>query len=776
MSKRILFIFGMLLGWMNLSAQKQCTVSGFIEDYFTGERLGNATLYEPQTGKGVVSNNYGFYSMTLPEGECALRVDYVGYTPLFLTVYLRADTTLGIRMLPGGKLDEVIVTGKSSFIRPTEMGKHVLSLAQIRTMPSLLGESDVLKALQNLPGVNSGTEGTSGISVRGGSPDQTQILLDGVPVYNVNHLFGYFSVFNGEALQNLALYKSAIPARYGGRLSSILDISMKEGNVKKLAGNFSISPIAGTLTLEGPLKKDRISFLVSGRYTWLNALLQAGYKLFDIEDGLGYGFYDLNAKVNWRISPADRLYISCYNGRDGYYVQYKDQGKTSKFRYHWGNVSLSARWNHVVSHRMFFNTQVYYSRFRNAQDFRNYNSESGGFDWNKVYSDMEDVTGKIDFDFLPGENHHIRYGMAISRKLFAPEISYRKITGIDSLWRDDSKGNVWSAEFYVENDWKISRHWDMNVGLRMGKIWGEKFGYYLFEPRLSLAYSINSNNIIKASWSAMKQPLHLLTNSSLGLNTDLWVPITAQVKPGYSNLVSLGYHKSFKGIDCSVEAYYNDLHRMVRYKEGIPYLKQKDKSWQDYIYTGRGRAYGIEFMVNKSSGNLNGWISYTLSRSERSFDEIQNGKWFPFEYDRSHKLNLVADYKFPGNDTHKFLKILALNFTYASGNYITIGQQTYASAPLPGYDRWDKGDTWWDSREYINRPNNYQLPAYHHLDVAFHLKNRTGKGDSWTFSVYNIYFRQNPGFYYRHSRNGNTEIRKVAVFPFMPSITWSYKF
>lgn len=777
MRKGILGLALLAVLLISLPVHAQFTVSGFVEDAATGERLGNATVYEAVTGKGIVCNNYGFYSITLPGGEYSFRADYVGYHSRTIAVRLHADTVITLNLLPAGLLDEVVVTGDAGFVNTTEMGKHILPLKQVKAMPSILGESDVLKALQALPGVNSGTEGTSGFSVRGGSPEQTQIMLDGVPVYNVSHAFGYFSVFNGEALQDLTLYKSGIPARYGGRLSSILDVSMKEGNMKKLAGDFSLSPIASTLTLEGPIKKDKISFLVSGRYTWLNALLQLGTKVMDLDNAMGYGFYDLNAKMNWKINSRNRFYLSFYNGRDGLYVEDVNEGKTDKHGYNWGNMSVSARWNSVINSKMFLNVQAYYSRFRNTQLYRYYNSQEKRYDETKSYSELEDITAKVDFDYMPFDNHHLRYGMVASKKYFAPEMSYRKVATADTLWGDTDRSDLWSSELYFEDDWKIASHWRTNIGLRATGSWVGSKRYFSLEPRLALTYLINSRNSIKVSWSAMRQSLHLLTNTSLGFNTELWVPATEKVKPGRSSLTSLGYYRQLgKGIELSAEVYYNDLRNMIRYREGIGYLKQKDKSWQDYIYTGKGRAYGMDLMLNKSSGALNGWISYSLSRSERSFDQIQGGAWFPFEYDRRHKLNGVANYTFKSKESDKFIKILAVNFTYASGNYTTLGRQVYPALPLPGGETFDKGDSWWDSREYIERPNNVRLPAYHHLDIAFHLKNRKGKGDSWSFSIYNVYFRQNPGFYYRHSRNGKTEIRQMSVFPFIPSVTWSYKF
>lgn len=764
----------LLLGWNSLSAQKNFTVCGFVEDKTTGERLAGATFYENLSGKGIACNGYGFYSIALPEGNYSFRISYVGYTTKFINITLRADTVMNVELLPAGLLDEAVVKGKRSFVQNTQMGVHNLPLEQCKAMPSVLGEADVLKSLHYLPGVNSGIEGSAGFSVRGSSPEQTQIQLDGMPVYNVNHLFGYFSAFNGEALKDLTLYKGAVPARYGGRLSSVLDIAMREGNIKNFEGNIAVSPLAASLTLEGPIKKDKASFLVSGRYTWLNALLQAAYKITDSDFNMGIGFYDFNAKINWKAGKRDHLYLSMYNGRDGIYYKSVNEGKADRTRFSWGNTGTSIRWNRIVNPQMFMNTQVYYSRFRNLQETKIYNSETRGYDISKSYSDLEEVAIKTDWDFIPSNAHRLRFGAMISKKHYAPEMSYRRVNTNSSLMRDVTRGDLWTAELYAEDTWTLSSRWIANIGLRGTALHTPGRNYYSVEPRLALTYLLNDRNALKASWSYMQQPLHLLANTYVGMPAELWVPVTNRVKPGRSNLFSVGYYRQLPlDMEFSAEVYYNDLQRVIRYKEGASYLKYKDATWQDHIYTGQGRGYGIEAMLNKTSGALNGWISYTWSRAERSFDGIKNGIWFPYEYDRRHKLNVAVNYTFATEETQKYTKILALNFTYASGNYTTAGQQFYQPAPLPGGQTNPNNFHGW---EYMPYPNNTQLPAYHHLDVAFHLKGKKKKYDSWTFGIYNIYGRKNPSFYFSANKNGKTRIERMSICMFVPCISWSYKF
>lgn len=769
-----------LLGWGMCAAvggyaQRSATLCGFVEDAATGERLPRATLYEAAGGRGVACNDYGFYSMTLPRGRYTLRVDYVGYLPRFVTLDLQKDTAFNIGLGRAGWLEEAVVEGKRPFVEGVGMGRHDLSVAQIKAMPAILGETDVMKSLQALPGVNSGQEGTAGVSVRGGSPEQTEVLLDGMPVYNVNHLFGYFSIFNGEALQGLTLYKGAVPARYGGRLSSVLDVSVREGNMREFAGTASVSPLAATLTVEGPIKRDEASYIVSARYSWLNALIQAGSRIIGSETAYGLGFYDANAKVNWKPTGRDRLFLSLYNSRDAQMNWDRSDGEKNKQRNSWGNIGASLRWNRVVDARLFANTQLYYSRFRREDMSRMYNGESRKYDVMKVFSHLEEWALKSDWDFMASDAHRLHFGGTVAYKKYRPETSFRRIEDNNFTFEDATYGGLWSGEVYAEDEWKLSPHLEAGIGVRGALFRTEHKTYWAVEPRLALAFLIDERNSLKASWSRMTQPLHLLTSISMGAPSELWVPVTDKVKPGRSDLFSLGYYRQLRDhLELSAEVYYNDLQNVIRYKEGTPYIKQKDASWQDYIYTGKGRGYGVELMLNKTAGALNGWLSYTWSKSERSFDGIRKGEWFPFEYDRRHKLNVAASYTFREVEEQHFLKMLSLNFTYASGNYTTVGRQYYPSIPLPGKPDGALGsERGW---EYMPHPNNVQLPDYHHLDVAFHLKNKKEKGSSWTFGIYNLYGRKNPGYYYWTEEKGETVVKRLSICLFIPCISWSYRF
>lgn len=768
----------LILLWPGMAGAQQAVVlSGFIEDRLSGERLAHAALSDQSGRKGVYANAYGYFSISLPKGENHLLVSYVGYRTDTLSLTLLRDTTIHVLLEPSGHLPEVTVGAHSNGNAPPDIGKHRFSIEHLKAMPSMLGETDVLKALQSLPGVNQGTEGMSGFSVRGGSPEQTQILLDGVPVYNVNHAFGYLSVFNGEALKDVALYKGNIPALYGGRLSSVLDVTMKEGNLKKYTGRASLSPLAGAVTFEGPIKKDRASFIISGRRTWIDLLLKLYYSIADTEYATGYNFYDLNFKTNWIINSRNRIYVSAYHGRDNSFVHWSDLGNKDKYRYNWGNITLSGRWNTIIHSRLFANTTLYYSRFKynNRQSLTEPNTSqrytSG------ASSDLQEVTLKSDFNYQPHQDHTLRFGAALSYQHYAPEVSFRSALTAGSRWKDESEGDTWSATLYLEDEWSISERWQLRAGIRTSILRVPQKTYCSLEPRIAISRIFSDRSSLTLSWSNMQQPLHLLSNSSMDRKTDLWVPATRKIKPGYSNLLSLGYRKSFNhGVEFTTEIYYNDIRRTIRYEEGIRYLKEREQSWQDYVYIGKGRSYGLEMMLHKQTGKLTGWISYALSKSERSFDRIQAGKWFPFEYDRRHKINAVANYRLNDKDHRLFYKMVSLNFVYSSGSYTTIGRQSYSALPMFGGNPDNRYSAWWEAREYINHPNNYRLPAYHHLDIAFHWENKASVGSSWSVGIYNVYFRENPSFCFRHVDRGVTEYRQFSLMPFLPFVRWSYKF
>jgi hypothetical protein len=758
-------------------AQRRVTLAGFIEDAGSGERLANATLVEAGGRRGVAANGHGFFSLTLPAGEYRLVASHVGYAPDTLLIRLTRDTTVIARLRPATLLREVVVRPGGSSVGAPVAGRHDLAVEQIKAMPALLGETDLLKAIQRLPGVNGGTEGMSGVSVRGGSPEQTLVLLDGMPVYNVNHAFGYVSAFNGEALKGVTLLKGGVPARYGGRLSSVMEVTMKEGNNRRTGGAVTLSPLAGSVTLEGPIRRDRASFIVSGRRTWADGPLRLGQAIAKSEMPVTYGFHDLTGKVNWKVNERHHLFLSLYNGHDALRVKWKGEGTPGGYRYAWGNASVVGRWNWVVAPRLFSNTTLYYSRFYYTNETRQYRVASGSEDVARAYSSLADVTLKCDLDFLPGSDRRARFGVAFSRKSFAPEMAYLSDAGGDRSWRDRTSGSTWSAEAYVEEERRVSERWSASAGVRGTALVAGGARYYSLEPRLSVAWLVARETSIKGSFAMMRQPLHVLSNSSLEWRTDMWVPASEVTRPGESRLYSLGAYRAWSasGIEASVEVYYSALRRVIRYEEGVSYLKRKDESWEEHVHVGEGRAYGLEVMTRKSAGRWNGWIAYTWSRSTRRFPGIGENAWFPFEYDRRHKFNVVARHEPWRGGRGRWRKVVALDFTFASGNWTTIGTEVYLAAPMPGSVRGGRVP-WRESREFIPLPNNARLPAYHHLDVAFHWINRRARGSSWSAGVYNVYARQNPGFYYRKMERDAVSYRQVSLLPFVPFVSWNYKF
>jgi hypothetical protein len=773
---RVLAWFFLFLLPAGVTAQQRVVVSGFIEDAASGESLVNATIHAVDGRATAITNAYGFFSLTLPAGAYRFVASHVGYAAVEIRLQPRRDTMIRVALRPGLQLEEVTVRPATVPVTLAATGKHVLPARQLRVMPALLGESDLLKSIQMLPGVNPGTEGMSGASVRGSSPEQTLVLLDGMPVYNVNHAFGFISVFNGEALKEVTLLKGGIPARHGGRLSSVLDVTMKEGNSRALAGSLSISPIAGSLTVEGPVVKEKASFILSARRTWLDGLLRVGQSLVDGGATTRYNFYDLNAKVNWKASDRHRLFLSFYNGRDGFGATWDDGSRPGRHIYSWGNASVAGRWNWIVSPRLFNNTTLYYTRFKYTNEARQHGDGEVPGGTTRYSSILEEVTLKSDFDLVPDDRRRARFGIALSRSYLAPETASRSLATTGATWYDATAGRYTLLEGYVEEEARVGTRWHANLGARGTLLFTGNARHASIEPRASIALLVAGNTSLKASFSMMQQPLHLLANSSMAWTTDMWVPVSDKVKPARSRLYSLGAsHVTASGIELSVELYYNRLLRTIRYRDGIHFLKQKDESWQEYIHVGEGRARGVEFMAARPAGNLNGWVAYTLSRSERRFSGIAGNAWFPFEYDRPHKVNAVANYTFTPRAGARYRKVLALNFTYASGNYTTIGDETHAGLPLPWED--PELGSWARAQESSSRPNNARLPAYHHLDVVLHLQNRSGKGGSWSLGVYNLYARQNPTFYYRQWESLTSfAYKKVSLLPFAPIVSWNYKF
>ncbi len=762
-------------------AQNKVIVSGYINDGETGERLAGATIYSAIEQKGASCNNYGFFSLILPAKSTELIARFVGYEAKSITINIEKDTIINIYLFANNVIGEVEVkaSAKEDFLLSPTMSMHQISAKDIGKIPAALGEPDVLKAIQLLPGVFFAQEGNTGFSVRGGNPDQTLILLDGVPVYNVNHLWGFMSLFNNDAIKGAKLYKGGLPARFGGRLSSVLDISMKEGNIKKKSGTFSISPIAARYTFESPIVKDKASFMLSARRTWLDALLQGYQRLEGQNDSEGaqlttYGFWDINAKANWIINQNNRLYLSFYTGKDAFIHEDKEGNFNDylKFSYNWQNLTSVLRWNHAFNPSLFANFSFYNSQFKQEYSTKFENNGKNSF---IGYNKLNDISAKGDFDWYPSFAKNMKFGYKLSLQKFSPEIiSIKDDSTSIELNKDIFTENL-IANVYAEGEFDFSEKLTANIGARIGFFSANKRKYFSFQPRVSMRYLISNDLSGKISYSRMKQYLHQLQNTTLGIPTELWVSSTKNIKPGTSNLYSAGlfYQPSGK-IQFSTEIYYSSLQNLIKYKQGIEALKERGESWEDYITSGNGKTCGIEFMAEKKSGIFTGWISYTLSRSTRQFDEINFGNTFPYAYDRRHQLSVYTNL-FLGTKSKKGRKInttLSTTFNFASGNNITLATQEYQAIPLPFMEGSRYSAKWFSKRSLINQENNFRMPNFHNLSISYNIERKlNGKSSIWNFSIYNVYNRRNPWYYYKKSN----QIKQVSIFPIMPSISFTYK-
>ena len=759
-----------LLGLLSLPAvaQNVATISGYVTDTESGERLIGATVYLPELRRGVATNAYGFYSLSVSSADTlVLLVSYVGYATTRDTLTgqqnLRRDISLTSTIL----LDEVeVVATDEETVGARPLSVHRIPIQTVHTAPVLGGESDLLKTLQLLPGVKFGNEGSAGLYVRGGSPDQNLILLDGVPVYNVSHLFGFLSVFNSDALHSMELIKGGIPARYGGRLSSVLNITMKEGNLKERQGVFALSPIVGRFTYEGPIKKGTSSFIISGRRTWLDAI--AAVALLAEDRTLGYNFYDLNAKYNHRLNARNRVYVSFYTGRDRFFDTFSDGTDRSTFNFRWGNLTAVARWNHIITPKLFMNTSLSYSSYNFFQEYRVKQEDTDFF--SQTRSRIQDGTLRTDFDYALAPSHALRFGVQGTRQRFRPDVVQLVNASADTTFNNQEFIDAVNTEAYVEDDITLSQKVSVNVGLRASAFWVNDRTYANLQPRLAGQYQFSPIQSVTASYTNMVQYLHLLTNSSLGLPTDLWVSSTETIAPQRAEQVALGFTQGLHNgaYQVSVESYYKRMRNLIAYREGANYLFQNGENWENKIVSGNGDAYGVELLIDKKRGKLTGWLGYTLSYANRWFAEIDNGRTFPFRYDRRHDVSLLLQYALPKN------RMLSFTFVYATGNAITLPTAQYQGVHPPSWEYTDFDEDVFDDRVLLGERNNYRMPAYHRLDVSYQRRKETKRLNhrTWVFSLYNAYSRLNPYFLYE----ADGKLKQYSLFPIIPSVTYRLEF
>ncbi|RFP66006.1 TonB-dependent receptor [Hymenobacter lapidiphilus] len=772
------------------------TISGYVRDAATGENLIGVAVVSPATGEGAATNTYGFYSLTLsaPTDSVRLLASYLGYERSRWATVATANASHNFRLRTiSSELGEVKIVGnrgtEERIERSTRMSTINVPIAQIKNLPKLFGETDVLKVLQLLPGVQSGGEGQSGLYVRGGSPDQNLILLDGTPVYNAAHLFGFFSVFNADALNNVELIKGGFPARYGGRLSSVLDISMKEGNMQKFHGEGAVGIVAAKITLEGPIKKDTASFLISARRTYLDILAQPFIKSqLSAEGGagsVGYFFHDLNAKLNWKLSGRDRLYLSGYTGYDKFYARFRDKDKNSsdysraEANLGWGNLTAGLRWNRVVNDKLFMNTHFSYSKYQfevGQENEQRYTDNRGQPRTDKYslryFSNIRDLSLKTDFDYAPSPDHYIRFGGQYILHSFRPGALQEKgnFGDVDGQTKLGTQTLASEVGLYAEDDYRLTERLKVNGGLRLNGFLVRGTFYPSIEPRLAARFLLTEQWALKASYARTSQFVHLLVNSGIGLPTDLWVPSTPVIRPQLAQQFSLGAARTinFKEEDyeLSFETYYKPMRNLIEYREGASFLGTVDSQWEDKVTSGKGWAYGGELFLQKKTGRTTGWIGYSLAWSKRRFPDLNQGRIFPYKYDRRHDVSVVVSHHFSPTFT------LSATWVYGTGNATTLSQGRFLLGGGQEYD--DYGDR-----------NSFRMQAYHRFDLDLSKTKKKKWGEIVnSFSIYNAYSRRNP--YYLYYQRGYTDYqgnvqekptyRQVSLFPIIPSFSKAFKF
>jgi len=789
-----LFLTTLLLSINLISFSQKYTISGSLRDAETGEDLvGARILVKNQPGVGVVTNVFGFYSLTLPKGDYTLLFQSISYRTVQLKVVLDKNIEKDLELKPeSAMLNAVEVTGEKANhnVTSAEMGVEKIKVSDLDAIPVLFGEKDIMKTMQLLPGVKSAGEGNAGFYVRGGGADQNLILLDGAPVYNASHLLGFFSVFNSDALKDVKLYKGGAPAQFGGRLSSVMDIQMKEGNSKRLAVSGGIGLISSKLTIEAPIVKDKGSFIISGRRTYVDIFLRAlknsdDPKKIKLSKSTLY-FYDLNLKANYRIGKKDRVFVSGYFGRDKF-------GFSDQFGFDWGNLTGTARWNHIFSKKLFSNTSFVFSNY-------NYNINFGSDDNTfEIGSEIQDFNLKQDFDYYLNGKNTLKFGGNLIHHTFKPgEIETG--SGIDFVLNDISERYSIESALYVSNEQKVGTRLSLIYGLRFssfsqigpgdihdyntaGEItntttyddWANIATYNGLSPRFSASFLLNEKSSIKASYSRTYQYLHLISNSTSSSPTDIWLPSSNNIKPQTSDQVSLGYFRNFKNnlLEFSVEAYYKKMQNTIDYRDGAEVTL--NPTVEGELLYGEGRAYGVEFLLKKKRGKFTGWVSYTLSKSEKLFDDINKGSWFPAKQDRVHDASIVAMYKLNPRLT------FSASWVYYTGAAVSFPEAKYE---IDG-----------EVINYYSERNGYRMPDYHRLDLGITLKSKafklikdadTGKEievpkrfeSSWNFSVYNAYARENAYSitFDTNENTGLTEATQVALFKLIPSITYNFKF
>ncbi|HEX7755919.1 MAG TPA: TonB-dependent receptor [Niabella sp.] len=755
-------------------AQEKYTLSGTIKTAKSGETIIGASILINGKDNGTISNEYGFYSVTLPRGSYSVTYSAIGFEAVTEEISLNSNKLQDV-LLPDQvvNLEDVTVSSsiKGRTISGTQMGVEHLNMKEVNTIPMLLGERDILKAIQLLPGIKSAGDGNSGFYVRGGSTDQNLILLDEANVYNASHLMGFFSTFNSDIVKDVTIYKGGMPAQYGGRLSSVLDVKMNEGNNQHYGVSGGVGLISAKLNVEGPIQKDKSSFLISGRRSYADLFLpifgdstNKGTKLY---------FYDLNAKMNYVLGSKDRLYLSGYMGRDVLKLE-------KQFGMDWGNKTATLRWNHIFNDRVFSNTSFIYSNFN-----YNINIDNPGNHLN-IFSQIRDVNLKEEVQWYAGTSHELRLGFnSIYHTVTPGEITSSGTTSYNNLLLQDRYS--WENAVFATDTWKMSDRFRLTYGLRLSSfaIIGpgdfyeiDKEGhvtdtlhykdgqlvknYWNLEPRLAASFVLNSSSSIKASYARNTQNMHLVSNSATNVPTDKWIASTNIIKPEIADIYSVGWYKNLREnvYELTIESYYKWMQNQIDYRTGADVYT--NDAIESQLLTGDGRAYGIEMLLKKKQGKMTGWVGYTLSKSERKIEGINDGEWYNARQDRTHDVAVVANYQLNKKWN------LSANWVYYTGDAVTFPSGKYVIDKQIAF--------------YYTKRNAYRMPAYHRLDLGATMQLKTkrkGFSSELAFSVYNAYGWQNAfviTFQQSDTNPDVTEVVKTSLFRFVPSISYHFKF
>lgn len=757
-------------------SQDKFTVSGVLKDAASGETILGAPIAVSEIpGTGVLTNDYGFYSLTLPKGNYTLVVRYPGYQVISLKVVLDKNQVLNLNLenaLSELKEIEITATKENDNVTKSQMGMEKLDIQEVNKLPVLFGEKDILKSIQLMPGVKSAGEGNSGYFVRGGTADQNLILLDEALVYNASHLLGFFSTFNSDAIKDAVLYKGTMPAQYGGRISSVLDIKMNDGNAQQWKVGGGLGLISSRLNVEGPIKKNKGSILLTGRRTYADVFLKASNNE-DLNSSQLY-FYDLNLKANYQLNDKNRLFLSAYDGRD-------KLGIAETFGLDWGNTTATLRWNHILNEKWFSNTSFIYSNYS-----YNIGLSTSTLDLD-ILSRIRDFNLKQEWQFFASPKHSFKAGLNLVHHTITPgEIEANDSSGIDDSGDFQKKYALENAG-YIAGESKLTQNINLSYGLRLSTFNllggdGEFYNYSsegditdtLFynqndivktyvvpEPRVSMSYVLNESTSVKAAYTRSSQFLHLISNSNASNPTDLWIPSSQNVKPQIADQVGIGLFKNIRNnqFEFSVETYYKDMQNQIDYRDGAS--TQANELVEGELLYGQGRAYGAEFLIKKKKGKLTGWIGYTLSRTEKQIDGINNNEWYVARQDRTHELTVVGVY-----DLSERVSMSA-SWIYYTGNAVTFPSGKYSI----------------DGQNYLvyTERNGYRMPAYHRLDLSLTLYNKKKENfeSNWNFSLYNAYGRENAYFISFRDNDDDptrTSAYQTTLFRWVPSITYNFLF